>query len=118
MALTFIPSDLIEQAAREEHRTDSDRQYCSGMLRQACEESLQVKEIQRSVNGLIAYDSTFVSFETVRFQEGAREAGLAGARRPVEEASACGDGLGSALRRRRAGQVSAKPEPPIYSQRL
>jgi hypothetical protein len=30
-----------------------------------------VKEIQRSVNGLIAYDSPFASFEPVRFQEGA-----------------------------------------------
>ena len=27
MALTFIPSDLIEQAAREENWTDSDRQH-------------------------------------------------------------------------------------------
>jgi hypothetical protein len=73
MALTFIPSDLIEQAAREENWTDSDRQHCSGMLRQAFEESFQVKEIQRSVNGLIAYDSPFVSFEPVRFQEGAEK---------------------------------------------
>jgi hypothetical protein len=32
-----------------------------------------VKEIQRSVNGLIAYDSPFVSFEPVRFQEGAEK---------------------------------------------
>ena len=30
-----------------------------------------MKEIQRSVNGLIAYDSPFASFEPVRFQEGA-----------------------------------------------
>src|SRR6266849_3316824 len=71
MALTFIPSDLIEQAAREENWTVSDRQHCSRMLRQAFEESFQVKEIQRNVNGLIAYDSPFVSFEPVRFQEGA-----------------------------------------------
>jgi len=41
------------------------------MLRQAFEESFEVKEIQRNVNGLIAYDSPFVSFEPVRFQEGA-----------------------------------------------
>ena len=73
MALTFIPSDLIEQAAREENWTDSDRQHCSRMLRQAFEESFQVKEIQRSVNGLIAYDSPFVSFESVRFPEGAEK---------------------------------------------
>ena len=73
MALTFIPSDLIEQAARGENWTDSDRQHCSRMLRQAFEESLQVKELQRSVNGLIAYDSPFVSFESVRFQEGAEK---------------------------------------------
>ena len=73
MALTFIPSDLIEQAAREEHWTDSDRQHCSRMLRQAFEESFQVKEIQRSVNGLIAYDSPFVSFGPVRFQKGAEK---------------------------------------------
>ena len=73
MALTFIPSDLIEQAAREEHWTDSDRQHCSRMLRQAFDESFQVKEIQRSINGLIAYDSPFVSFESVRFQEGAEK---------------------------------------------
>jgi hypothetical protein len=32
-----------------------------------------VQEIQRSVNGLIAYDSPFVSFESVRFQEGAEK---------------------------------------------
>jgi hypothetical protein len=43
------------------------------MLCQAFEESFQVKEIQRSVNGLIAYDSPFVSFESVRFQEGAEK---------------------------------------------
>ena len=43
------------------------------MLRQAFEESFGVKEIQRSVNGLIAYDSLFVSFEPVRFQEGAEK---------------------------------------------
>ena len=46
MALTFIPSDLIEQAAREENWTDSDKRRCSRMLRQAFEESFQVKEIQ------------------------------------------------------------------------
>jgi hypothetical protein len=62
MALTFIPSDLIEQAAHEERWTESDRQ-----------ESFQVKEIQRTVNGLIAYDAPFVSFESVRFQEGAEK---------------------------------------------
>ena len=73
MALTFIPPDLLERAAHEEHWTDSDRQHCSRMLRQAFEESFQVKEIQRSVNGLIAYDSPFVSFEPVRFQEGAEK---------------------------------------------
>ena len=73
MALTLIPPDLIEQAAREEHWTDSDRQHCSRMLTQAFEESFQVKEIQRSVNGLIAYDSPFVSFEPVRFQKGAEK---------------------------------------------
>jgi len=73
MALTFIPSDLIEQAAREENWTDSDRQHCSRMLRQAFEESFQVKEIQRSVDGLIAYDSPFVSFELARFPEGAEK---------------------------------------------
>jgi hypothetical protein len=73
MALTFIPPDFVEQAAREEHWTDSDRQHCSRMLRQAFEESFQVKEIQRSVNALIAYDSPFVSFESVRFQEGAEK---------------------------------------------
>jgi hypothetical protein len=73
MALTLIPSDLIEQAAREEHWTDSDRQHCSRMLRQAFEESFQVKEIQRSINALIAYDSPFVSFESVRFQTGAEK---------------------------------------------
>ena len=73
MALTFIPSDLIEQAAREENWTDSDRQHCSRMLRQAFEESFQVKEIQRSVDGLIAYDSPFVSFESARFPEGAEK---------------------------------------------
>lgn len=37
------------------------------------EKSFQVKEIQRSVNGLIAYDSPFVSFESVRFQAGAQK---------------------------------------------
>jgi hypothetical protein len=73
MPLTFIPSDLIEQAAREENWTDSDKQHCSRMPRQAFEESFQVKEIQRSVNGLIAYDSPFVSLESVRFQEGAEQ---------------------------------------------
>ena len=73
MSLTFIPPDLIEQAAHKEHWTDSDRQHCSRMLRQAFEESFQVKEIQRSVNGLIAYDSPFVSFESVHFQEGAEK---------------------------------------------
>jgi hypothetical protein len=73
MALTFIPSDLIEQAAREENWTDSDREHCSGMLRQAFGESFQVKELQRSVNALIAYDSPFVSFEPVRFQEAAEK---------------------------------------------
>ena len=73
MALTFIPPDLLERAAHEEHWTDSDRQHCSRMLRQAFEESFQVKEIQRSVNGLIAYDSPFVSLEPVRFQEGAEK---------------------------------------------
>jgi hypothetical protein len=31
------------------------------MLREAFEQSFQAKEIQRSVNGLIAYDSPFVS---------------------------------------------------------
>jgi hypothetical protein len=51
MALTFIPPDLIERAAREERWTDSDRRHCSRMLRQAFEESFQVKEIQRNVNG-------------------------------------------------------------------
>ena len=73
MSLTFIPPDLIEQAAHKEHWTDSDRQHCSRMLRQAFEESFQVKEIQRSVDGLIAYDSPFVSFESVRFQKGAEK---------------------------------------------
>jgi hypothetical protein len=73
MALTFTPSDLIEQAAREENWTDSDRQRCSRTLRQAFEESLRVEEIQRSVNGLIAYDSPFVSLESVRFPEGAKK---------------------------------------------
>ena len=73
MALTFMPSDLIEQAAREENWTGSDRQHCSRMLRQAFEESFQVKELQRSANGLIAYDSPFVSFESVRSQEGAEK---------------------------------------------
>jgi hypothetical protein len=73
MALTLIPSDLIEQVARAENWTDSDRQHCSRMLREAFEESFQVKEIQRSANGLIAYDSPFVSFESVRFQEGANK---------------------------------------------
>jgi hypothetical protein len=73
MALTFIPADLIDQAAREENWTESDRQHCSSMLRQAFEKSFQVKEIQRSVNGLIAYDSPFVSFELARFQEGAEK---------------------------------------------
>ena len=71
MALTFIPPDFVERAAREERWTDSDRRHCSRMLRQAFEESFQVKEIQRSVNDLIAYDSPFVSFESVRFQKGA-----------------------------------------------
>ena len=32
MALTFVPSDLIERAAREEYWTDSDRQHCSRTL--------------------------------------------------------------------------------------
>jgi hypothetical protein len=68
-----MPPDLLERAAHEEHWTDSDRQHCSRMLRLAFEESFQVKEIQRSVNGLIAYDSPFVSFEPVRFQEGAEK---------------------------------------------
>jgi hypothetical protein len=82
-------SDVIEQAAREEHSTGSDRQHCLRILRQAVEESFQVKEIQRSVNGLIAYDSPFVSFESVRFQEGAEKPVLQALERPVEEASAC-----------------------------
>ena len=73
MALTFIPPDFVERAAREERWTDSDRRHCSRMLRQAFEESFQVKEIQRSVNGLIAYDSPFVSLEPVRFQKGAEK---------------------------------------------
>ena len=61
MALAFIPPDLIEQAAREENWTDSDRQHCSRMLRQAFEESLQgerdsakrqrrARRLQRSVS--------------------------------------------------------------------
>jgi hypothetical protein len=99
MTLTFIPSDLIEQAAREENWTDSDREHYSGMLRQAFEESFQVKELQRSVNALIAYDSPFVSFEASPLSGRCREADLAGARRPVEEASACEPGLGSASQR-------------------
>ncbi len=45
MALTLIPSDLVEQAARDENWTDSDRRHCSRMLHQAFEESFQVKEI-------------------------------------------------------------------------
>jgi hypothetical protein len=32
-----------------------------------------VEEIQRSDNGLIAYDSPFVSLESVRFPEGAEK---------------------------------------------
>lgn len=51
MALTLIPSDLIEQAAR------ADRRHCSRILHKAFEQSLQVKEVQRTVNGLIAYDA-------------------------------------------------------------
>jgi hypothetical protein len=51
MALTLIPSDLIEQAAR------ADRRHCSRILHQVFEQSLQVKEIQRTVTGLIAYDA-------------------------------------------------------------
>jgi len=66
MALTLIPSDLIEQAARDENWTDSDRRHCSLMFHQAFEKSFQVKEIQRTVNGLIAYDAPFASFESVR----------------------------------------------------
>jgi hypothetical protein len=72
MALTLIPSDLVEQAARDENWTDADRRHCSRMLHQAFEESFQVKEIQRTPDGLSAYDAPFASFESVRFQEGAR----------------------------------------------
>jgi hypothetical protein len=74
------------------------------MLRQAFEQSFEVKEIQRSVNGLIAYDAPFASFEPVRFAEDAEKPVLAGARRLVAEASACETGLGSASRGPRAGQ--------------
>ena len=73
MALTLIPSDLIERAARDENWTNSDRRHCSRMLHQAFEESFQVKEIQRTVNGLIAYDAPFASFESVRFQQAAEK---------------------------------------------
>jgi len=69
-----IPSDLIEQAAREEKWTDSDRR--SRLLRQTFDETFQVKEIQRTVNGLIAYAPPFASFESVRFQESCRQATL------------------------------------------
>jgi len=41
------------------------------MPRQAL--SFQVQEIQRSVNGFIAYDSPFVSFESVRLPETAEK---------------------------------------------
>jgi hypothetical protein len=44
MALTLIPSDLVEQAARDENWTDSDRRHCSRMLHQAFEESFQVRD--------------------------------------------------------------------------
>ena len=73
MALTLIPSDLVEQAARDENWTDSDRRHCSRMLHQAFEESFPVKEIQRTPDGLSAYDAPFDSFESVRFQEGAEK---------------------------------------------
>jgi hypothetical protein len=43
------------------------------LRRQAFKESFQVKEIQRTVNGLIAYDAPFGSFESVRFQEDAKK---------------------------------------------
>lgn len=65
MALTLIASDLVEQAARDENWTDSDRRHCSRMLHQAFEESFQVKEIQRTPDGLSAYDAPFDSFESV-----------------------------------------------------
>jgi len=79
MALTLIPSDLVE------NWTDSDRRHCSRMLHQAFGESFQVKQIQRAPDGLSAYDAPFDSFESVRFQQRCREAGLTGARRSVEE---------------------------------
>lgn len=71
MPITFDPPDLIEQAAREEKWTDSDRRHCERIVREAFEESFQVKMIQRTGIGLIAYDAPFATFMSVLFQEGA-----------------------------------------------
>lgn len=70
MALTFDPSDLLERAAANEKWTDSDRDYVDRIVREAFEESFQVKQIQRTSIGLIAYDVPFSTFQSVLFAEG------------------------------------------------
>jgi hypothetical protein len=71
--IRFDPPDLIEGAAQEESWTDSDRQHVIRIVRQAFEESFQVKQIQRTSIGLIAYDAPFTNLESVLFVEGAEK---------------------------------------------
>lgn len=69
-APTFDPPELIEQAAQAENWTHSDQKHCQMMLQSAYEESFQVRMIQRTGIGLIAYDAPFATFMSVLFQEG------------------------------------------------
>jgi hypothetical protein len=73
VSVTFRPPDLIDRAAQEENWTTSDQEHCDRMLRDAFEESFQVKEIQRTATGLIAYGAPFISLESVTFMEGAEK---------------------------------------------
>jgi ornithine cyclodeaminase/alanine dehydrogenase-like protein (mu-crystallin family) len=80
MALTLIPSDLIEQAAREEKWTDSDRRHCSRILRQAFEQASHYGDIVHGVEaGRISRSDVTVL--------GAVLAGAAEGRRHAEEAT-------------------------------
>jgi hypothetical protein len=71
--LTFDPPDLIEKAARAEGWTASDWRHWEKMRTLAFEEAFDVKQIQRTGIGLIAYDSRYSNFESVLFEEHAEK---------------------------------------------
>jgi hypothetical protein len=67
LPIKFGPPDPIDNTASEEEWTDSDRQHCERMLREAFEESFNVRMIQNTGIGLNAEDAPFVSFESMPF---------------------------------------------------